>query len=271
VSAKKQASKGFEVIQTDASTAPGNSGGPVLDKNGRVIGILTFGTVDPATGERVQGFNFVMPTSVIREFLDRAGAHSGESTFSKLYREGLQEEAGGHHKDALEKFKQVDGMSPGHPYVQQRISFNEEAAAAGKDEEVSPATAIGIPAAVLVAVGLAGLGMVMFVRRRKTAQPAQAVDAGAQQYPQDPGAQPAPPPQPYAATQPITTPPPAAPEEARTVAGRGEGGPRPPEAPGHIAEDKLDEIRKLSELHDAGVLTDEEFQQKKKQLLDSIT
>lgn len=271
VSAKKQASKGFEVIQTDASTAPGNSGGPVLDKNGRVVGILTFGTIDPSTGERVQGFNFVMPTAVVKEFLDRAGAHSGEGTFTRLYTEGLQEEAGGHHKHALEKFQSVNRLAPGHPYVQQRISFNEEAVAGGKDKSVSAAMAIGVPAVVLVGLGLAGLGMLVFARRRK------AAPAGAISEPSGPVAYSAPTDTSEAEASRTTRlpAPPAMPpvDETRPMPTSQPTTAMPSEqqAPvAHLGEERLEEIRKLSELHDAGCITDEEFQSKKKQLLDSI-
>jgi hypothetical protein len=38
----------------------------------------------------------------------------------------------------------------------------------------------------------------------------------------------------------------------------------------HPSEDPIDSIRRLGELRDAGLLTDEEFQAKKRQLLDRI-
>ncbi|MDQ3823803.1 MAG: S1C family serine protease, partial [Actinomycetota bacterium] len=44
-------------IQTDAAANPGNSGGPAIDKQGRIVGVLVSG-VNPALG---QNLNFAVP------------------------------------------------------------------------------------------------------------------------------------------------------------------------------------------------------------------
>ena len=44
-------------IQTDAAANPGNSGGPAIDKRGRIVGVLVSG-VNPAVG---QNLNFAVP------------------------------------------------------------------------------------------------------------------------------------------------------------------------------------------------------------------
>lgn len=59
VSSKKTSELGIEYIQIDASASPGNSGGPVFNEQGKVIGILTAGT-----GET---FNFVFPSKYLIE------------------------------------------------------------------------------------------------------------------------------------------------------------------------------------------------------------
>jgi S1-C subfamily serine protease len=48
------------LIQFDAAANPGNSGGPLLDRNGRVIGIVT-GLVNPGGGNFFVGVGFAVP------------------------------------------------------------------------------------------------------------------------------------------------------------------------------------------------------------------
>ena len=57
------------VIQTDASINPGNSGGPLLDLEGRVIGINT------AIIAEAQGIGFAIPTNTAREIMTELIAH----------------------------------------------------------------------------------------------------------------------------------------------------------------------------------------------------
>lgn len=51
------------VIQTDAALNPGNSGGPVLDLSGRVVGVATQIATE---GGRNEGIGFAVPSNVVR-------------------------------------------------------------------------------------------------------------------------------------------------------------------------------------------------------------
>lgn len=55
---------GATLVQTDAATNPGNSGGPMLDRNGSVIGITTMGYKD------TQGLNFGVAIEHARDLLE---------------------------------------------------------------------------------------------------------------------------------------------------------------------------------------------------------
>jgi S1-C subfamily serine protease len=60
----------FDFIQTDASINPGNSGGPLLDIDGRLIGINT-----AILGERSAGIGFAIPIDRARRVADDLIAH----------------------------------------------------------------------------------------------------------------------------------------------------------------------------------------------------
>jgi serine protease Do len=54
----------MDMIQSDVTIQPGNSGGPLIDKNGHVLGISTLGTPDAI------GLNFFIPISTALETLN---------------------------------------------------------------------------------------------------------------------------------------------------------------------------------------------------------
>jgi hypothetical protein len=64
-------------IQFTAPVQPGNSGGPLLDQSGNVVGVVT-SKLSPiwairATGDLPQNVNFAIKASLVREFLDSRG------------------------------------------------------------------------------------------------------------------------------------------------------------------------------------------------------
>ncbi len=65
------------VIQTDAPISPGNSGGPLLNSKGEVIGI------NAAIAQEGQNIGFAIPVNVVKELIDNFNKHGG--TFEKPY------------------------------------------------------------------------------------------------------------------------------------------------------------------------------------------
>jgi S1-C subfamily serine protease len=61
------ASSGFKVIQTDAAANPGNSGGPLVNSKGQVIGIVT------SKLRASEGLNFAIPINYVRGLMGTLG------------------------------------------------------------------------------------------------------------------------------------------------------------------------------------------------------
>lgn len=60
-------------LQISAPVQPGNSGGPLLDMTGAVVGVVTSRLRDPAGGVVSQNVNFAIKTEVVRTFLGAVG------------------------------------------------------------------------------------------------------------------------------------------------------------------------------------------------------
>lgn len=60
----RRESNGIQYLQITAPISPGNSGGPILDKHGNVIGVATF------TFSNGQNLNFAMPIHYIKKCVD---------------------------------------------------------------------------------------------------------------------------------------------------------------------------------------------------------
>jgi S1-C subfamily serine protease len=69
-----RSSGGATLVQTDAATNPGNSGGPMLDRNGAVIGITTMGY------KGAEGLNFGVAIDHARDLLEGRQANPGSAS-----------------------------------------------------------------------------------------------------------------------------------------------------------------------------------------------
>ena len=136
ISAKKQALAGWDVLQTDADISGGSSGGPALNSSGHVIGLATWGTLEPTRDgggavQDVAGMNFLVPATVVKRFLNESGVEPVAGTVGELWGNALDAYEAGNLDGALTIFKQINDISPGHPYVQEYISQVQSSLAEG--------------------------------------------------------------------------------------------------------------------------------------------
>ncbi len=103
---KALSNNAYAAIQMSATIHPGNSGGPVLDRFGRVVGISTFYVAD-SDGHEISGNNFALPTSVVKRYLSLAGVTPAESDTTLHYRRSLQLEQTNHFVKARNELEAV--------------------------------------------------------------------------------------------------------------------------------------------------------------------
>ena len=219
ISARKTASSGAPILQTSASATHGNSGGPVVNDAGEVVGLLTF-RGDTVNGQEVSGFSFVVPSNTVLEYVKSAGAENTEGPTNKLFREGLEYYWNAEYSSAIPKFEEVKRMFPQHSEVDGLIQSAQQAKAEGKERSSFPLWIVGVIVVVLLVVGLVLIiiivGVVMMRRKKKVKElpahggkghPAPALAPAAFAPPK-----PSPSPSPIHASQPPPPPAPAAPQ-----------------------------------------------------------
>jgi len=108
---------GQQVIQTDAAIIQGNSGGPVFDDRGDVVGAATFTSLQG--NQVVQGFNFLIPVETIHEAARAAGVTPvGESAFTRLWNRGVDFYVRDLHFRAHRNLRAAAELHPGFPDVE---------------------------------------------------------------------------------------------------------------------------------------------------------
>jgi serine protease Do len=237
------------LIQADLALSGADSGGPVFDAAGKVIGFTSLHAIDEKTGKEGTDEKGVVPASEIRGLLERVNLQPVESPATQKLNQALELVDKRWYKRALPLLQEVEALDPGHGLVRRHLNESQAAIAAGRDE--TPVEVLGLP--LLVFVGLAGLAALLLLgalimlaltlrrRRRRTpppppggppvgSPPAPGGWAAAPGGPPAPGGWAAPPPP---AGPPVGSPPApggwAAPEVSSPAAAPVDGQPAPTE------------------------------------------
>ncbi|MCL4377098.1 MAG: trypsin-like peptidase domain-containing protein [Actinobacteria bacterium] len=100
--------QGNEVLQVQGDARPGNSGGPVLGKDGTIIGILTMGTDNTN--------NYLRPSNDVKSLL---GVENKLGQVDQEWRLGLAMYRQSHFTEAIKHFDAVLNLSAGHKLAQE--------------------------------------------------------------------------------------------------------------------------------------------------------
>ncbi len=219
ISARKQAASGAPILQTSASATHGNSGGPVVNDQHEVIGLLTF-RGDTVNGQEVSGFSFVVPSNTVMEYVKSAGAANTEGPTDQLFREGLEYYWNDQYSSAIPKFEEVKRLFPQHSEVDRLVQSSQQAKSEGRERSGFPLWAVGVILGVLFIAGIILLIVVIVVimmrrKKKKQAGPGPAPGGKAHPAPSPAGYSPpphTPSPSPvHAAPKPAPPPPPPPP------------------------------------------------------------
>jgi S1-C subfamily serine protease len=123
---------GWWATGTDAQMEHGNSGGPALDRSGRVVGLATF------RGGGTQTYNFVLPIAVTSEFTRQAHVRPVQGQLGQQYTEAVSEFSKQHYRAALPMFRQVAKADAHNPYVADYVERSRLAISAGRDRTPPP-------------------------------------------------------------------------------------------------------------------------------------
>lgn len=177
------------VFQTQAPASPGNSGGPVLDDAGNVVGILVVSAV-AEDGTALEGQEFVIPISVVRQMLNETNVKPGESATTQAYNVALGP-LDKYYKRAMPEFRRVQALYPEHPYVADYITRTQQAIDAGKDETPnSLPLGVALAGGVLMVLAVGGVGVFLLLRKRgKGPAPAAGTAPQGGPWPGNPGPQ----------------------------------------------------------------------------------
>ena len=140
ISARKQMEGGWGIIQMDAAIHYGNSGGPLFNEAGEVIGINTFGSVDDSSGALVGGMNFAIPISIAKQFLNEINVNPTESTFTANFKKALTAFNDGEYQSAVDTLRAINDTNPGFPVVQDLLAESRTALDSAPTTTTEPPT-----------------------------------------------------------------------------------------------------------------------------------
>ncbi len=170
ISAKKTATSGAPILQTNTAATHGNSGGPVLNDANEVIGLLTF-RGDTVNGQEVSGFSFIVPSNTVMEYVKSAGASNDLGPTDNFYREGLGYYWDQYYSSAIPKFEEVKRLFPQHSEVDRLIQSSQQAKAEGKEKSAFPVWIVIVVVVVVLLFLLLLIiiiaGVVIAKRRKK--------------------------------------------------------------------------------------------------------
>jgi S1-C subfamily serine protease len=120
-----------QVVQVDAPIDSGFSGGPGLNLEGQVIGLISFTGIDSATGGRTQGY--LRTVDDVHDVLKTVGASAESGDLDTVFAQAMNDYWTNHYSAAVSKYQRVLNLYDGHVLARKYLTL-AQAEADGPDD-----------------------------------------------------------------------------------------------------------------------------------------
>jgi len=174
-----------KLIEIDANLEPGTSGGPVIDADGNVIGLVSF-TIPTDRGE--SGQQYLRTVDDIRAALSDAGATVTRGTVDAAFKEGMDYLWGSHYTASIPELQRVLALSDGQPQAKKYLAEAEEKQGTAADVPLpKPGGGFPIWLVVVIIVVVVVLVLVVVLVMRRGKKPTAVAPAAPVGVPAGPG------------------------------------------------------------------------------------
>jgi hypothetical protein len=159
-------------IEVDVDLEPGMSGGPVVNADGEVIGLTSYGRLQ-SSGQSAQ--SYLRTVDDIRLALNDAGVEPSRGLVDTKFSSAMDYYWNDHFSASVPLFEEVLNLQDGHPLAKQHLA-QAQAEAGGPDDvpltkpEPKDKGGDGIPATLVIAIvagATAGVGGGLMLRRHR--------------------------------------------------------------------------------------------------------
>ena len=152
-----------KLIETDATIGHGNSGGPVFDNSGDIIGIATYTIDGSGSGDGV--FNYIRDIQDLKDLAAINGIKiNGTSQTQTEWDKGIDLFYKAHYSKAMKSFAKVKQLYPEHPKADEMITASIARIQNGQDVKDFPYLLVG--ASTLSVIGI-GVSIILILRHRR--------------------------------------------------------------------------------------------------------